>query len=408
MDMTKKDEYDFKKAIQEIKDLKGRGTELISLYIPPDKKISDVASYLNEEMSESSNIKSKTTKKHVQAALRSITSKLKYLKEPPDNGMVFFVGHVSASGDKTEMVSKTLEPPRTIETFTYRCDSEFYVDPLKDMMGDRKKYGLIVLDRSEATVGLLRGSRVETLQNINSMIPSKHSKGGFSQQRFERRIEIAANEYFKRLAKKVNGLLLEEDIDGLLVGGPGRTKDEFIEGDFLHYELEKKIIDTFNTGYTDEYGLRELMEKAQETLSGLEVMKEKKLINNLMEEIKDPNAGLASYGEEEVMKALKMGAVETLLISEGVNKQRVKIKCDGCGNEEVITVEGMMGEKDSSCPDCGSEAEIVEKKDIVERLYEMAEEVGSDVKLISDESEEGELLKNAFGGIAALLRFRIN
>ncbi|MFP4608150.1 MAG: peptide chain release factor aRF-1 [Candidatus Aenigmatarchaeota archaeon] len=406
--MTKKDEYDFKKAIEEIKDLKGRGTELISLYVPPDKKISDVTSYLNEEMSESSNIKSKSTKKHVQSALKSIMSKLKYLDKPPKNGMVFFVGHVSASGDKTEMVSKTLEPPREIETFTYRCDSEFYVEPLKDMIGERDKYGLIVLDRSEATIGILRGNRVDTLHHIQSMVPSKHTKGGFSQQRFERRIEIAAQEYFKRLADKANGLLLEEDIDGLLIGGPGRTKDDFIEGDFLHHELDKKIVDTFNTGYTDEYGLKELMENAQETLSELEVMKEKKLINELMGEIKDPNGGLASYGEEEVMRALKMGAVETLLVSEGINKQRVKVACTECEYEDEITVEGKLSEEDRSCPKCGSELEIQSQKDIIEEFYDMAEEVGSEVKLISDESEEGELLKNAFGGVAALLRFRIN
>ncbi len=408
MEMTKKDEYDFKKAIEEIKDLKGRGTELISLYVPPDRSIPDVTSYLNEEMSESSNIKSKSTRKHVQAALRSIMSKLKYLDKPPEKGMVFFVGHVSASGDKTDMVSKTLEPPRKIETFTYRCDSEFYVEPLKEMIGEREKHGLIVLDRSEATIGILRGNRVETLQHLQSMVPSKHTKGGFSQQRFERRIEIAAQEYFKRLADKANGLLLEEEVDGLLVGGPGRTKDDFIDGGFLHHELENKIIDTFNTGYTDEYGLKELMENAKETLSELEVMKEKKLINKLMEEIKNPNGGMASYGEEEVMRALRMGAVETLLVSEGINKQKVKVGCPDCSYEEDMTVEGKLRKKELSCPNCDSELETSDKKDIIELLYEMAEEVGSEVKLISSESEEGELLKNAFGGVAALLRYRIN
>jgi len=408
MEMSKKDEYDFKKAIEEIKDLKGRGTELISLYVPPDKRISDVTSYLNEEMSESSNIKSKSTRKHVQAALRSILSKLKYLDEPPKNGLIFFVGHVSASGDKTEMVSKTLEPPRKLETFTYRCDSEFYVEPLLDMVGEKEKYGLIVLDRSEATIGILRGSRVETLQNIQSLVPSKHTKGGFSQQRFERRIEIAAQEYFKKLADKANGLLLEEKVDGVLIGGPGRTKDDFIEGDHLHHELQKKIVDTFNTGYTDEYGLKELIENAQETLSELEVMKEKKLIDELMGEIKNPNGGLASYGQEEVMRALRMGAVETLLISEGINKQLVKVKCPECDHQDEITLEGKIKDEDRICPECGAEMEVLESKDIIEKLYEMAEEVGSEVKLISDESEEGELLRNAFGGIAALLRFRIN
>ncbi len=407
MEMSKRQEYDFKKALEKIKEKKGRGTELISLYIPPDKQISDVTSYLREEMSESSNIKSKSTKKNVQSALKSILSKLKYFKEPPKNGVVFFVGHVSASGGQTDMISEAVEPPRAIETFRYRCDSEFYVEPLKKMMGEKKKYGLIVVDRSEATIGLLHGKKVETLKNIQSLIPSKHSKGGQSAQRFERLIEGAAHNYFKKLGDLANSLLLDQDIEGIIVGGPGMTKEDFIEGDYLHHELKNNIIDTFNTGYTDEYGLKELMQKAQETLSQLAVMEEKKLVNQLMEEIKKPNGGLAAYGEEEVERALQLGAVDTLLISEGLDKEHFIVECEECGydNDHIV-----KSDKDieMDCPECGEPLEVSERRDVVDELYERAEQMGSSVELISDESEEGRLLLDAFGGLAAILRFRIS
>ncbi len=408
MEMSKKDEYEFKKAVEEIEDLTGRGTELISLYIPPDKSISDVSSYINEEMSESSNIKSKSTRKNVQSALKSIKSKLKYIDEVPENGVIFFVGEVSAEGDKTDMVSKTVEPPEKLQTFTYRCDSEFYVEPLKEMAGEKENYGLIVIDRSEATIGILRGNRVETLNHIQSMVPSKHSKGGQSAQRFERSIEKAAHSYFKKVGEKANGLLLEEDIDGLLIGGPGKTKDDFVEGNFLHHELEKKIVDTFNTGYTDEYGLKELMDNAEETLSDLEVMKEKKLVDRLMEEIKDPKGGLAVYGEEETLRALRMGAVDTLLISDGIKKEMVKFECDNCGNKGSKTIDTKSKKDDYSCSECGSKLNSFEKEDIIDFFFDEARQVGTEVEMISDQSEEGELLLNAFGGVAGILRFRIN
>lgn len=406
MEMSKKQEYEFKKAIEEIEELEGRGTELISLYVPPDKRIADVTSYLNNEMSESSNIKSKSTRKHVQSALKSILSKLKYFEEPPENGVIFFVGHISSPGDKTDMVSESLEPPRPIGSFLYRCDSEFHVEPLKEMIGEKKKYGLIVVDRSEGTIGLLNGNKVEPLKNLQSKIPSKHSKGGQSAQRFERLIEEAAFKYFKNVGEKANRLLLNEDLEGILIGGPGKTKDEFADGDFLHHELKKKIIDRFNTSYTDEYGLKELVKNAEDTLSDLEVMREKKLINKLLKEIKKPNKGLATYGEEHVKKALTMGAVDTLLVSEGIDKEYVKVKCSSCDQEEEIFVDDKEDLKE--CPECDGAMEITEEKDIVDHLYEMAQSVGSDVELISEESEEGELLLNAFGGLGALLRFRIN
>lgn len=406
MDMSKRQEYDFKKTLDEIKEYEGRGTELISLFIPPDKQISDVTSYLREEMSESSNIKSKSTRKHVQSALKSILSKLKYFKEPPKNGVVFYVGHVSTRGDQTEMISKTLEPPKPIETFLYRCDSEFHIEPLEGMLAKKKRYGLIVVDRSEATIGLLEGMKVEALKNIQSLIPSKHSKGGQSAQRFERVIEDAAHQYFKKVGDLANNLLLNEDLEGVLIGGPGMTKDEFADGDYLHHELKNIIVDTFNTGYTDEYGLKELVDQAEDTLSDLEMMKQKKLVNRLLEEIRKPKGGLAAYGEEEVKKALRIGAVDTLLVSEGLDKKKVKIKCENCEySDDFITSEEDFIDV---CPKCQSSLNVVERKDIVDDYYEEAENVGSSVELISDESEEGELLLNAFGGIAAILRFRIS
>lgn len=45
-------------------------------------------------------------------------------------------------------------------------------------------------------------------------------------------------------------------------------------------------------------------------------------------------------------------------------------------------------------------------KDVIDELAELAEQVGTDVEVISIETEEGQMLKNSFGGIAAILRFK--
>ena len=80
----------------------------------------------------------------MQGAIQSILARLKYFKTPPANGVVFFVGETSTVGDQTKMVQYVLEPPDPITTFLYRCDSEFYLEPLQDMLLDKKVYGLIV------------------------------------------------------------------------------------------------------------------------------------------------------------------------------------------------------------------------------------------------------------------------
>jgi peptide chain release factor subunit 1 len=62
--------------IETLKEKRGYHTELISLYIPPEKSISDVSKYLKAELSQSLNIKSKRTRNKVKDCISSITSQL--------------------------------------------------------------------------------------------------------------------------------------------------------------------------------------------------------------------------------------------------------------------------------------------------------------------------------------------
>jgi len=397
--------YEFRRYLEELEKYEGRGTELISVYIPPKRPISDVIAYLRDEYGTSANIKSKTTRKNVMSAIESIMSRLKYFKMPPPNGLVVFVGHVIKRGDQTEMVSYVLEPPEPVQSFIYKCDSKFYIEPLKAMLGEKDVYGLLVIDRKEATIGFLKGTRVEVVKHLDSMVPSKHHQGGQSSRRFERLIELAVHEFFKKVGDKANEVFLAEDkLKGILVGGPGGTKDSFLKGDYLHHELKKKIIDVFDVGYTDEYGLQELVQKASNTLKNLEVFKERQLLERFFREIRKPDGGLALYGEKEVREALERGAVDVLLISDSLREYRVTWRCPQCGKEIKETVKGEIPDK--LCPECNVPMEVVDKKDLIEEYYDIAEQFNTQVELISNESEEGKIFAKAFGGIAAILRYR--
>ncbi len=406
-ELTDLQKYEFRRSLEEVDKLSGRGTELISLYIPPTRQISDVASYLRNEYSQSSNIKSASTRKNVQAAISSILSRLKNFKQPPENGLVFFVGHRSVGADQTSMVQFVLEPPDPVQTFMYRCDSSFYIEPLHEMLEVKEKYGLIVIDRSEATVGMLNGKRIEPIKNLQSMVPSKHGRGGQSARRFERVIEVAAHEYYKKVAEIVNeSFLAEKDLKGIIVGGPGPTKEFFVKSEYLHHELQQKILESFDTGYTDEYGLKELVEKARDTLRSLDLMREKDLIQRLFEEIRKPEGGLAVYGEEQVQSALMMGAVDTLIVSESLRKKRLRLSCPSCGHSKELFVEETPDEV--RCDKCQETMVIENAVDLVDELHKMAETNSTSVEFISGESEEGELLVKAFGGLAGILRFRVS
>lgn len=412
-EMTQRQKYDLKRKIEELKSCKGKHTELISLYVPPSKKIFDVTSYLKNELSQSQNIKSKTTRKNVLSAIESIMSRLKQFKQPPENGVVFFVGHKSVGADQTEMVTFIVEPPLPITTFLYRCYSLFYVEPLEQMFTEKDIYGLFLIDRRECTIGILQGSRVKLLKYMTSQVPGKHGRGGQSQRRFERLTEIAAHEWFVKCGEKASEIFLgEEKLKGIFVGGSGPTKQYFVEESYLHYEIQNKIVDTFDTGYTDEFGLKELVAAASETMTDLKISKEKKVMKRFLKEITKTEKSLAVYGEEQVRKALEMGVVDTLLLSEDLRKYRITIVCQSCEYTEEKTVdEDVLNDfSPPSCPKCSTSTfmELKEKVDLVDELSDMAEKTGAKVELISKNSEEGDSLYSAFSGLAGILRYAVD
>ncbi len=406
-ELTDLQTYEFRRSLEEVRKLSGRGTELISLYIPPSKQISDVSNYLRSEYSQSSNIKSASTRKNVQAAISSILSRLKNFKQPPENGLVFFVGHRSIGADQTDMVQFVLEPPEPVPTFIYRCDSKFFTETIEGMLETKETYGLIVIDRSEATIGYLHGKRIESVKNMQSLVPSKHGRGGQSARRFERLIEIAAHEYYKKVADVANeSFLSRKDLVGILVGGPGPTKEFFVKSEYLHYELQKKIIDTFDVGYTDEYGLKELVEKARESLRDIDLMREKDLMQKLFEEIRKPDGGLSIYGEEQVKNALMIGAVDTLILSEDLRRVKLKLTCPSCGAKKEALAKDST--EDVKCDKCSAIMKVDEVDDLVGELHKIAGQNNTKIEFVSGESEEGGLLLKAFGGIAGILRFRVS
>jgi len=409
-EISGRQKYDLKRKIEELGECRGKHTELISLYVPSTKQIFDVTSYLKNELSESQNIKSKTTRKNVLSAIESILSRLRNYKTPPENGVVFFVGHKSIGSDQTSMIAFVVEPPMPFKTFIYRCDSLFYLQPLEEMLTEKEVYGLILIDRRECTVGILRGSRIDLLKYMTSQVPGKHGRGGQSQRRFERLTEIAAHEWFVKCGEKISEIFLsEEDIKGIFAGGPGPTKKYFFEEKYLHYSIQDKIVDMFDTGYTDEFGLRELVSKASETMVDLEVAKEKSVMKQFLKEITKNEKSLAIYGEEQIRKALEMGAVDIILFSDNLRKYRIYLKCQNCDFNKEITInqdllEEYIPPKCSKC-DTSSTMEIVEKKDIIDELSEKAEKIGCKIFLISRNSEEGDSLYSAFNGIAGISRY---
>ena len=407
-DISSKELYEFKRTLKELSQKKGRGTELVSVYIPPDKQLSDVGKHMRDELGQSANIKSKQTKKNVQSAIEVILQRIRLFKKPPVNGLVLFVGMIPKGGPGTEkMETYAFEPPEPIQTYWYQCNNEFFLEPLEYMIEVKETHGLAVIDRKEATIATLRGKRVDILNHLTSGVPGKHKAGGQSQRRFDRVIDLAAHEFKKRIGVHMNDAFMDmEDLTGIIIGGPGHTKEEFVQGDYLNYELKDKIITTVDTSYTGEFGIREVIDKSSDLLDELDVIKEKKIVQKFLKELIKED-GLASYGEAEVRNNLLIGAVDTLLLSEDLLLMKKSLKCVNCSTQKEI-IKAPSEKINETCPTCNEKMKEGSSKTLIEDFVELSEEVGSDVEFISTETEEGMQLLKAFGGVAAILRYKVN
>jgi peptide chain release factor subunit 1 len=409
--------FRLRKMINNLASKEGSHTELITIYVPPDKQISDALNLLRNEYGTASNIKSNVTRKNVLDAITKAQQKLKLFKDPGVKGIVIFTGALpqEGGGPGTErMEAYVIVPPEPIKIFLYRCDSRFHTEHLQEMLREKETYGIILVDASDATIATLEGKRLTIVRQMHSGVAGKTRAGGQSARRYERLRDMQLNEYFTRVGQHANDIFLPiETLKGIILGGPGPTKYDFEKGDYLNYQLKGKILESVDTAYVEEQGVKEVVDKAPEIMRKVRYIEEKEIMQKFLYEV-GHDSGLITYGEAEVRRLLQAGMVRTLIISESFETSRVTIKCSACnyqGQETVKNPNLQAFEQSLSgkpCPNCKAPSlTVVDKIDVIDDLAQLAELSNTDIEVVSVETEEGQMLKNAFGGIAAILRFKL-
>jgi len=324
MSITEKQKHQLKKFIKELEQYRGRHTELVTVYIPKDYDIIKVIHHLDQEKGTATSIKSASTRKNVKDALEKMTQHLRLFKRTPENGLAVFSGNVAEREGQQDFKVWSIEPPIPLKTRTYRCDKEFVLDLLRDMLETKEVYGLVIIDRRDAIIAHLKGKAIIPMLKTHSEVPGKSKAGGQSAARFERIREGAKKDHFKKVGEYMKEKFLgDKNLKGIIVGGPGPTKYDFIDSGSITTEVKNKIIAIKDLSYTGEFGLEELLEKSQDVLAEEEVIEEKKIVKKFFE-LLSTKPGMVSYGEDEVMKNLKMGTVDTLLISEVLEDKKIE------------------------------------------------------------------------------------
>jgi peptide chain release factor subunit 1 len=398
-------QHKLKKRIAYLSAKEAPKKEFLSLYVPFDASMDRIVTTLKKTLKEDTKWEGEA-----ESNLKQLIQYIKQLPAVPENGIAIFAGNYAANMyEQSHFILEEITPPEPITKYQFDASNMFQLRPLRDMLRDPKVIGVIVLDAKEATLGVVNGDRTEIVDRIKSGVPGKTGKGGQSQRRYERERDMEVTAFFHRIAEHAAEMfLVKQPITVLLLGGPGQTKNDFIKGKHLNYELDNVLLQAYDTQSADESAVKDVLCKAEELLKGMCGPEEKQLIERLQTELRK-KAGLATYGLEQVMDALKKGEVEVVLVTDNVGYAEVSTICRKCGaitqqifgSDRIEVTRKLISQP---CHKCSSLDFEVTERDLVDVLEDLATQTNARVEVISSESGEKSQLA-VLGGVAALLRF---
>ncbi|SCU90642.1 LADA_0F05490g1_1 [Lachancea dasiensis] len=399
-----------KKLIKSLEKARGNGTSMISLVIPPKGQISMIQRMLTDEYGTASNIKSRVNRLSVLGAITSTQQKLKLYTKVPPNGLVLYCGDIITEEGKEKKVTIDIEPYKPINTSLYLCDNKFHTDVLSELLEADDKFGFIVMDGQGSLFGLLSGNTRTVLHKFTVDLPKKHGRGGQSAVRFARLREEKRHNYVRKVAEVAVQNFITNDkpnVKGLILAGSADFKTDLAKSELFDQRLATRVVKIVDISYGGENGFNQAIEQSAEALANVKFIQEKKLITDYFDEISQ-DTGKFCYGIDDTLKALDLGAVETLIIFENLETIRYIYK-DSEDSEVLRFAEPEQEDKSYNIDKAtGLEMEVAEEQPLVEWLAENYKNYGANLEFVTDRSSEGAQFVTGFGGIGAMLRYKVN
>ncbi|AGV01484.1 eukaryotic peptide chain release translation termination factor 1 [Cannes 8 virus] len=359
------------RTIKFLESLKGAGTSLVTLVLPPGEQISRASQMLAEEHGTASNIKSRVNRQAVLTAISSVQQRVRTYRQVPETGIVFLGGEVELPDGRHRVVVYDIVPPLPISKKIYACDSSFHIECLSELLTSSDVFGFIILDGSSALFATLSGNTKKILHNFDVSLPKKHGRGGQSALRFERLRKEKRHNYLRKVAEAAASCFVEENIckiKGFVLAGSAEFKTKLLESDMLHKSVKEKVVGVFDVPYGGRQGLSHAIELSSDVLQGVGYTREKEILSSFFSEIS--RDGMYCFGIRDTLQALDIGAVETLIVCEETN-------------------------------------ELHEGEPFVDWIAENYGEFGCQLEIVSPNTTESQQLLKGFGGIGGILRYSV-
>ncbi|CAF4311368.1 unnamed protein product, partial [Adineta steineri] len=151
------------------------------------------------------------------------------------------------------------------------------------------------------------------------------------------------------------------------------------------------------------------IELAAETLGYVKFIQEKKLISRYFDEV-SKDSGQYCFGIDETLKALEMGAVETLIVWENFDAMRYVLRNPQTQEKRVLYLRADQEKEKSYFQDkeSGVELEHDEEMPLLEWYVNNYKNFGATLEIVTDKSQEGSQFVRGFGGVGGILRYKVD
>jgi len=212
------------------------------------------------------------------------------------------------------------------------------------------------MDGSGTLFGTLSGNTRDVIHKFTVDLPKKHGRGGQSALRFSRLRDEKRHNYVRKVAELAVQHFITNDkvnVTGLILAGSADFKTELSQSDLFDPRLGAKVIKVVDVSYGGENGFNQVgtnvlglavitefyvqaIELAADALANVKFVQEKRLIQKYFDEISQ-DTNKYCFGVDDTLKALDLGAVETLIVWENLDITRHVFRNAAGGKDACLT-----------------------------------------------------------------------
>jgi peptide chain release factor subunit 1 len=260
-------------------------------------------------------------------------------------------------------------------------DSSPYIRPLAELQDEYENVAVVIADAKKARIFLVSSAVPTSEETIKGNIKNHVRKGGWSQQRYERRRDKQLLLYAREIIDALLDLEKKEDFRRILLVGAKETVKT------IYDNVSQQLLSKITSRGMDLSKGEDILHK---DIMELFVEQERKSELELWEKIRKEylKGGLGIVGLNDVFLAAREGRIEELIVERDYHPEGMR--CRDCENLIPAVV--------NNCPACNSTSLF--KVDTVNEIVELLKRSGASV----DFADNIHGLSQA-GRIAAFLRY---